>query len=88
MIHTKRRSIGASAVTHRFSEKLAKASGRLMGGSSAALFRIVSGLVCLAGVVRSFAHGWVSELYVEPAHHFTYLGFGWVTPWPGWGMHL
>ncbi len=52
------------------------------------MFRIVFGLVCLAGVVRSFAYGWVSELYVEPAHHFTYLGFGWVTPWPGWGMHL
>ena len=52
------------------------------------MFRIVFGLVCLAGVVRFFAHGWVSELYVEPAHHFTYLGFGWVTPWHGWGMYL
>ena len=52
------------------------------------MFRIAFGLVCFAGVVRFFAHGWVSELYVEPAHHFTYLGFGWVTPWPGWGMHL
>ena len=26
-------------------------------------------------------------LYVEPEHHFTYLGFGWLRPWPGWGMH-
>ena len=59
-----------------------------VGGSSAALFRILFGLVCLFGIVRFFAHGWVSELYVDPAHHFTYLGFGWVTPWPGWGMHL
>jgi len=25
---------------------------------------------------------------VEPDHHFTYLGFGWVRPWPGWGMYV
>ena len=68
--------------------KLVLAGGRPVDGSSAAVFRIAFGLVCLAGVIRFFAHGWVTELYVEPVHHFTYLGFSWVKPWPGWGMHL
>ena len=72
----------------RFMGQLALAAGRPVDGSSAAVFRIAFGLVCLAGVLRFFAHGWVSELYVEPVHHFTYLGLGWVKPWPAWGMHL
>ena len=56
-------------------------------GASFAAFRIAFGLLCLAVVVRYFTHGWIGPLYVEPAHHFTYLGFGWLQPWPGWGMH-
>ena len=39
-------------------------------------------------MVRFAANGWISELYIEPAHHFSYYGFGWVQAWPGWGMHL
>ena len=72
----------------RFMGQLVSAGRRPVDGSSAAVFRIAFGLVCLAGVIRFFAHGWVSELYVEPVHHFTYLGFAWVKPWPAWGMHL
>ena len=72
----------------QFAGELAAAGGRPVDSSSAALFRAAFGLVCLAGVIRFFAHGWVSGLYVEPAHHFTYLGFAWVTPWPAWGMQL
>ena len=72
----------------RFMGQLVLAGRRPVDGSSAAVFRIAFGLVCLAGVLRFFAHGWVSELYVEPVHHFTYLGFAWVKPWPAWGMHL
>ena len=45
-------------------------------------------LLGVAAVVRSAANGWITELYVEPAHHFTYSGFWWVQPWPGWGMYL
>ena len=64
----------------RFMGQLVLAGRRPVDGSSAAVFRIAFGLVCLAGVLRFFAHGWVSELYVEPVHHFTYLGFAWVNP--------
>ena len=55
--------------------------------ASLAVFRIVFGLVGAFIVARFFAYGWIGELYIEPAHHFTYLGFSWVKPWPGWGMY-
>ena len=54
---------------------------------SLAVFRIAFGLVGVLIVVRFFAYGWIDALYIDPAHHFTYLGFGWVRPWPGWGMY-
>ena len=56
-------------------------------GASIAAFRAIFGLLGVLVVARFFAHGWIGPLYVEPDHHFTYLGFGWVRPWPGWGMH-
>ncbi len=37
---------------------------------------------------RFLINGWVAPLYLEPRFHFTYLGFGWVHPWPGAGMYL
>ncbi len=64
------------------------ASRQHVDASSLAAFRIIFGLVGLFIVARFFAYGWIGELYVEPAHHFTYLGFAWVKPWPGWGMHV
>lgn len=56
--------------------------------ASAAAFRIIFGLIGVAAVVRFAAKGWISELYIEPAHHFSYHGFEWVHAWPGWGMYL
>ena len=64
------------------------ASQQRVDASSLAVFRILFGLVGVFIVVRFFAYGWVDELYVAPAHHFTYLGFGWVRPWPGLGMYV
>ena len=55
---------------------------------SAAVFRIVFGLLGLAAVVRLAANGWIAQLYLEPAHHISYHGFSWVQPWPAWGMYL
>ena len=56
-------------------------------GASFTAFRILFGLMGLAVVIRFFAHGWIEDLYLAPDYHFTYLGFGWVQPWPGWGMY-
>ena len=41
---------------------------------------MIFGLPGLAIVIRYFAHGWIGALYIEPAYHFTYLGFGWLQP--------
>ena len=59
-----------------------------ISGASVAVFRIAFGIVALVAIVRLFAHGWIDDLYIEPVHHFTYPGFGWVRPLPGWGMYL
>ena len=64
------------------------ASQRHVDASSLSVFRILFGIVGVFIVVRFFTYGWIEELYVAPAHHFTYLGFGWVKPWPGLGMHV
>lgn len=52
-----------------------------------AVFRIVFGAVLLASVARFALRGWIHELYVAPAYHFTYWGFGWVQPLGEAGMY-
>ena len=67
--------------------KAMRAGAEPVSPASAAAFRIIFGLLGAASVVRFAAKGWISDLYVEPAHHLGYYGFGWVQAWPGWGMH-
>jgi hypothetical protein len=57
-------------------------------GASLGVFRIVFGLAVAIDALRYLAYGWVDLLYVQPAMHFHYLGFEFVEPWPGRGMHL
>ncbi|MYE05793.1 MAG: HTTM domain-containing protein [Chloroflexi bacterium] len=59
-----------------------------MDASSVAVFRIAFGLVTLIAIVRFFAYGWIDQLYVDPLHHFSYVGFEWVRAWPAPWMHL
>ncbi len=59
-----------------------------VSGASGATFRVVFGIIALVAIIRIFAHGWIDDLYIEPVHRFTYPGFGWVRPLPGWGMYL
>lgn len=70
---------------------LSRAAGRgreQVSAASAAVFRIGFGIVGLVLVARFFAFGWIEDLYLEPAFHFTYPGFAWVRPLPGAGMYL
>ena len=69
-------------------DALARRAAEPVDGSSAAVFRIAFGVVALAAVVRFFAHGWIDQLYVDPAHHFSYVGFEWVRAWPAPWMHF
>ena len=75
---------GAASLAGRF----IRAGAEPAPAESAAAFRIIFGVIGLIAVVRFAANGWISDLYIEPAHHFSYYGFGWVQPWPGWGMYL
>jgi vitamin K-dependent gamma-carboxylase len=57
-------------------------------GAGLAAFRALFGAVLLYSTVRFAAYGWIDELLIAPQYHFTYYGFDWVRPWPGWGMYL
>ena len=54
--------------------------------SSIVTFRVFFGLLMFWEVNRYFQKGWIDAFYVDPPFNFTYHGFGWVQPWPGWGM--
>ena len=68
--------------------RIVSAGSSPVSPASLAAFRIAFGTLCLVATVRFLAMGWVSELYIEPDHHFSYYGFGWIQPWPGWWMYL
>lgn len=46
------------------------------------VFRIGFGILMLLGTLRFVFNGWLETFYIQPAFHFTYLGFGWVKPLP------
>ncbi|MDE2802398.1 MAG: HTTM domain-containing protein [Chloroflexota bacterium] len=77
---------GALSVT-RLLDRAAVAGSRPVNGASAAAFRIAFGVLGVVAVIRFAARGWIDEFYIAPEHHFTYSGFWWVQPWPGWGMY-
>lgn len=56
-------------------------------GASLALFRILFGSVMAVAMVRLLMKGWVHELYLAPAFHFTWEWFPWVKVLPGAGMY-
>ncbi len=49
--------------------------------------RATTGLVVAVAAIRILAKGWVTSLYLEPAHHLTYAGLGWVRPLPSAALH-
>lgn len=53
-----------------------------------AWFRVLFGLLMVAAMVRFWAKGWIRELYVDPAFHFSYAGFAWIRPLGTVGTHL
>ena len=90
-VTTSEKAIGNGRPKSKLSElarRVVSAGSRPVSPASLAAFRIAFGILCLVATIRFVAMGWVSELYIEPVHHFSYFGFGWVKPWPGWGMYL
>ena len=80
------RAYGALSLT-RLLDRAAVAGSRPVNGASAAAFRIAFGALGVIAAIRFAARGWIDEFYIAPEHHFTYSGFWWVQPWPGWGMY-
>lgn len=56
--------------------------------ASLVFFRIAFGALMAFEAWSYLYHGWVWGDYIYPAFHFTYYGFGWVQPWPGYGMYI
>ena len=67
---------------------VASAARRPVAADSVAMFRIGFGLLAVYSSLRFLAKGWVDRLYLQPEHHLTFPGFGWVQPWPSPWMHL
>lgn len=61
---------------------------RSVDNASVTFFRVAWGAIIVVWAWDYLTIGRVTQLYVEPAYHFTYLGFDWVRPWPGIGMYL
>lgn len=55
--------------------------------ASVALFRFFFGAIMLWETLRYYFYGHIEAWWIDPRFHATYLGFGWVQPWPGNGMH-
>ncbi|MGE0323289.1 MAG: HTTM domain-containing protein [Polyangiaceae bacterium] len=59
-----------------------------MSGTGLGAFRVLFGALMCFGTLRFVARGWIQDLYVSPSFHFSYYGFAWLKPWPGWGLYL
>ncbi len=70
----------------RLARRALAALARPVDAAGLAAFRIGFGALMLLSTLRFVAKGWISELYLAPSFHFTYLGFEWVRPWPAFGL--
>lgn len=57
-------------------------------GASLAIVRIGLGILIAVESVNYLASDWIARSFLDPAFHFTYLGFDWVQPWAGAGMYV
>lgn len=54
---------------------------------SLAFFRVAFGVVMLYGVIRTYALGWIDQLFVKPTFFFPFYNFEWVQPLPEAGIY-
>lgn len=50
-------------------------------------FRVAFAVIALWHIWRLWTTGSIAYYYIDPPFHFTFYGFGWVTPWAGNGMY-
>ena len=51
------------------------------------LFRMFFGLLVIGESVGAIVTGWVHRAFIEPEFTFTFIGFEWLEPLPGYGMY-
>ena len=51
------------------------------------VFRIIFGLLCFLESVGAIFTGWVKRTLIDPEFTFTFIGFEWLQPLPGYGMY-
>lgn len=52
------------------------------------VFRMIFGLLCFLESVGAILTGWVKRTLIDPEFTFTFIGFEWLQPLPGYGMYI
>lgn len=56
--------------------------------SSLVVFRMCFGFLCFIEAVSAITSGWVRRIFIEPQFTFSFIGFEWLQPLPGYGMYF
>lgn len=59
-----------------------------LDNSALIVFRMIFGLLCFLESVGAIFTGWVRQALIEPDFTFTFIGFEWLQPLPGFGMYV
>lgn len=60
---------------------------RHIDNSALIVFRIIFGFLCFAESIGAILTGWVKTTLIEPQFTFTFIGFEWLQPLPGYWMY-
>lgn len=60
---------------------------RAIDNSPLIIFRIFFGLLITCESFGAILMGWVKVVFIDPEFTFTFIGFEWLQPLPGWGMY-
>ncbi len=52
------------------------------------VFRVMFGFLIFVESVGAIFTGWVKRAFITPDFTFTFIGFEWLEPLPGYGMHM
>lgn len=61
---------------------------RPVDNSTLIFFRLVFGLLIFLESAGAIFTGWVKRVFIDPDFTFTFIGFEWLTPLPGYGMYF
>ncbi len=69
-------------------DRIATTASKPVDGASAAVFRMIFGVLSFVAIIRFFINDWIDRIYVQPEFHFKYIGFEWVQPWSATGLNI